>query len=141
MPQRAKIKAIVDTNLWISFLLTKDFSKLDFLVKRKRFVFLFSEELLEEFLAVTQRRKFRNYFTNDDVNFLLLTIRKHALFIKVTDAVKVCRDEKDDFLLALAKAGKATHLITGDKDLLVLKSFGKTKIITLTHFLKEEFKL
>jgi len=37
-------------------------------------------------------------------------------------------------LLALAKDGNADYLITGDKDLLTLKSFGKTKIVTLTDF-------
>jgi hypothetical protein len=38
-------------------------------------------------------------------------------------------------LLALAKDSKATFLITGDKDLLVLKQFENTSIITLTEFL------
>jgi predicted nucleic acid-binding protein len=39
----------------------------------------------------------------------------------------------------LAKDGKSDYLITGDKDLLVIESFGKTKIISLTDFL-EKFK-
>ena len=66
---------------------------------------------------------------------LLIKIREKANFIAVSSKVNICRDSKDDFLLALAKDGKATHLITGDKDLLDIKLFGKTKIITITEYL------
>jgi predicted nucleic acid-binding protein len=34
----------------------------------------------------------------------------------------------------LAKDGNANYLITGDNDLLVLKKFEKTKIVTLSDF-------
>ena len=54
--------------------------------------------------------------------------------IQVESIVSICRDPKDNFLLALAKDGKADYLLTGDKDLLDLKNFGKTKIKTITAF-------
>ena len=57
--------------------------------------------------------------------------------IEVKSIVTICRDPKDNFLLALAKDGKADYLITGDKDLLDLKKFGKTKIKTITNFIDE----
>jgi uncharacterized protein len=60
---------------------------------------------------------------------------ERAIFIEVSSTVDVCRDIKDNFLLALAKDGKASHLLTGDKDLLVLKNFGKTKILTIAEYL------
>lgn len=66
---------------------------------------------------------------------LLTRIKGEAEFIEVTSQVTACRDPKDDFLLSLAKDGKAIHLITGDKDLLNIKVFGKTKIITITDYL------
>ena len=56
--------------------------------------------------------------------------------IEVKSAVTHCRDNKDNFLLALAKDGKADYLLTGDKDLLELKSFGKTKIKTIVLFIE-----
>jgi uncharacterized protein len=55
--------------------------------------------------------------------------------LTVTSEVSLCRDEDDNFLLALAKDSKADFLITGDKDLLVLKQFENTSILTLTEFL------
>ena len=47
-----------------------------------------------------------------------------------------CRDVKDNYLLALSKDADADYLITGDKDLLVLKQFENTLIVTLPQFLE-----
>ena len=118
MPNR-KDKIIIDTNLWISFLLTSDFSKLDKLFSDQLLTLLFSQTLLDEFIEVSQRPKFRKYFTLTHLQNLLIQIRKRAEFIEVISNIEICRDPKDNFLLSLAKDGKATHLITGDKDLLV----------------------
>jgi predicted nucleic acid-binding protein len=57
------------------------------------------------------------------------------VFIQVTSTVNTCRDPKDNFLLALSQDGKATHLLTGDNDLLDLKKHGRTKILTITQYL------
>lgn len=69
---------------------------------------------------------------------MLLKIRDRAEFIKIKNIVADCRDPKDNFLLSLSVDGKATHLIAGDKDLLVLKVYGKTKILTMTEFCKKK---
>ncbi|MDQ3111832.1 MAG: putative toxin-antitoxin system toxin component, PIN family [Bacteroidota bacterium] len=82
---------------------------------------LFSAELITEFIEVAQRPKFKKYFSLDDLQDLILRVREKADFIHIKSSVSICRDKKDNFLLALAKDGKATHLITGDKDLIVLK--------------------
>lgn len=130
-----KNRVIIDTNLWISFLLTKDFSKLDTVISNNTTQLIFSEELVEEFLEVTQRSKFKKYFSFADVNKLLLEIQNIAVFINVTSNIIGCNDPKDNFLLSLAVDGKATHLITGDKQLLLLKSIRKTKILNLSDYL------
>ncbi len=132
---KVKDRVIIDTNLWISFLINKDYSKLDKILSNKLAALLYSQELIEEFIEVAQRPKLRRYFSADDLQALLQAISEQAIFIDVSSVVTVCRDEKDNFLLALAKDGKASHLITGDKDLLVLKRFGKTKILTITDYL------
>lgn len=56
--------------------------------------------------------------------------------IKIESIVTVCRDPNDNFLLALAKDGKADYLLTGDNDLLVIKKLGKTKIIKIVEFME-----
>jgi len=134
----AKDRVIIDTNLWISFLLTKDFSKFDRILSEELLTLLFSEELLEEFLEVAKRPKFRKYFSMPDLHELLTQIKDRAEFIIVNSVTNICRDPKDNYLLSLAKNGKATHLITGDKDILDIKMFGKTKILTLTAYLADK---
>src|SRR5438309_10377181 len=42
---------------------------------------------------------------------------------------QVCRDPDDDSILATATAGNCKFIITGDKDLLVLQTFGEVKIV------------
>ncbi len=131
----SKDRVIIDTNLWISFLLTKDLSKFDSIIVDQKLTLLFSQELIDELVEVTQRPKFRKYFPLDEVEELLLKIKSRAIFIKVTSIVSDCRDPKDNFLLSLALDGKATHLITGDKDLLVIENYKKIKILTITQYL------
>ena len=138
MPAKPKHKIVIDTNLWISFLLTSDYSKIDSLLSKETIVLLFGQELIDEFLEVAQRPKFRKYFSIDDLENLLLKVRTKAEFVSVTSVIDICRDPKDNFLLALAQDGKATHLITGDNDLLVLEKIGKTKIITITKYLSKK---
>lgn len=134
MPKNKRV--IVDTNLWISFLLTKNLSSLDILFQNTQITLLFSKELLDEFVEVSNRAKFKKYFSSEDLQALVSSIKKHAEFIFVSAEVNECRDPKDNFLLSLAKDGKASHLISGDKDLLELKKFGKTSILTYTEFVK-----
>ena len=46
------------------------------------------------------------------------------------------RDKKDLYLLSLADTIKANYIVTGDKDLLVLEKHNRTKIVTITEFMK-----
>ncbi|MEI8202474.1 MAG: putative toxin-antitoxin system toxin component, PIN family [Bacteroidota bacterium] len=132
MPKKHRI--IIDTNLWIYFLLSKQFSFIDNLLETKKVTLIFSEELLSEFLDVIQRPKLQKFFSVNDTELLLETIQQHAEFISVSSDVNVCRDEKDNFLLSLAKDGSAKYLITGDKDLLVIKQFEETEIVTIAEY-------
>ena len=128
-------RIILDSNLWISFLITKDFTKLDTILFSKQAKLLFSNELLDEFITVAKRPKFKKYFNNPTLTTLISLIDKYAEFVTVKSKLTICRDEKDNFLLSLAKEGNADYLITGDKDLLSIKKLGQTKIITITEYL------
>jgi len=133
MPRKSN-RIILDTNLWISFLLSKKFTFLDTLFQNSDITVLYSKELLDEFVDVTTRTKFERYFSQADLQELITTIKAHAEFVIVSSTVNICRDPKDNFLLSLAKDGKANYLITGDKDLLAIRKHGKTSILTFTEF-------
>ncbi|MBK8623401.1 MAG: putative toxin-antitoxin system toxin component, PIN family [Saprospiraceae bacterium] len=130
-----KSRVIIDTNLWISFLIRNDFIKLDKIIASKHFTLIFSQELLEEFIEVSGRPKFIKYFEQSDLEAIIETITGFSEFVDVTSEIKFLNDSKDDFLLSLAIDGKADYLITGDKELLEVKKYGKTKIISMTEFL------
>lgn len=75
------------------------------------------------------------YFGQSAIEEILETIGVFAEFIDVTSQIKFLRDNKDDFLLSLAIDGKADYLITGDKDLLEIKKYGETEVISISEFL------
>jgi len=127
---------VLDTNLWISFLISQDFTKLDELLFTNQCRLIFSQELLEEFLEVAKRPKFRRFFSQQDLEEIIETIHEYADFVPVTTNVTTCRDPKDNFLLSLSVDAKADYLITGDKDLLALKAIESTQIVTLSEYLQ-----
>jgi hypothetical protein len=98
---------------------------------------LFSAELLYEINATVTKPKLKKYFSANAMEEMLLNLEAYIELVAVKSIVKVCRDTKDNFLLALSKDGKADYLLTGDKDLLELAKFGKTEIITISKFLEK----
>ena len=135
MANNNDIKVIVDTNLWISWLITNDYKKLDKLLINKKTKLVFSIELFEEFIEVANRPKLKKYFSKIDLEILIELIDELAYFIDVKSNVELCRDAKDNFLLSLAIDAKADYLLTGDKDLLELKKIKGTKIISIADFI------
>lgn len=131
---KKKHKIIIDTNLWISFLLSKKFSFIDKLLDDGKVELIFCNELLAELVEVADRPKLRKYFTPEDWTLIFEIIERYAVYVSVISFVTVCRDAKDNFLLSLSKDSKADYLITGDNDLLILKSFEGTQVITIKDF-------
>jgi uncharacterized protein len=57
--------------------------------------------------------------------------------VPVAERMTICRDPRDDKFLELAAAGRATHVISGDADLLELHPFRTVPIVTPAEFLRE----
>ena len=130
-------RIVIDTNVFISFLISDSFSKIDKLLQTRKVKLLFSNELLNEFLGVVSRPKIKKYFPEKELIKLLENIQNYADFIDVKTSVNVCRDKKDNFLLSLCIDGKADYLITGDEDLLIIKKIKKTSILKISNYLKK----
>jgi len=131
-------RVILDSNLWISFLISQRQKELDVLLESGAITLIFSQELLEEFLEVSERPKFKRFFKKSDIKMLLTQIETFGELIKVESKINECRDPKDNFLLSLSIDGKADFLVTGDSDLLVLGKIEKTKIVSWTEFISQE---
>jgi hypothetical protein len=130
-----KLRAVLDTNLWISFLISKKYHTLDLLFESDQLILLFSDRLIQEFTEVALRPKFRKYFKAADVEDLILNFEAFGERVEVISNLDICRDEKDNFLLNLALDGHADYLITGDTDLLILEQAENVKILSYPDFI------
>lgn len=70
-----------------------------------------------------------------EAELLLESYETSAELVYLEEVIPLSRDSKDDPILATAMTGKASHLVTGDNDLLELKTVNGTKIITPAQFL------
>jgi len=123
----------------VSFLISNTHRKPDALLIENKVVLLFSEALLSEIEQTISKPRLKKYFLENAFREMLEVFEPYIELIAVSSAVNICRDPDNNFLLALAKDGKANYLLTGDQDLLVLKKFGKTRIVSITAFLKKIF--
>lgn len=128
------MKTIIDTNIFISFLIGKRLGNLKGLLTSSKVILVFAEQNIQELKLVTSRNKFRKYFPEKEVAELEKFIRITGEVYQIEHIEPVCRDAKDDFLLALAKKSNADYLVTGDADLLDMKSYSKTSITTIETF-------
>jgi uncharacterized protein len=127
---------VLDTNILVSAVLSKTSKARQALDKAQDIgKILMSSSVLLEIEEVLFRPKFDKYVTTIERRFFLSNFLKTVEFVEVGEIVKICRDPKDDKILALALNGKADYIITGDQDLLVLKLFEGVEIITIDEFL------
>jgi hypothetical protein len=91
---------------------------------------LVSLETWDEIEEVLIREKFDRYQAAPFRRAYLDFLQEAVDFVSVHAKVTICRDVKDDKLLALALDGNADFIVTGDKDLLVLNPFEGIPIIT-----------
>ncbi len=130
-------RVILDTNLLISFLISQKLDVIDDLLLRGKLTLLFSAELIEEFITVASRPKFKKYFSNEDIRKLLTFFDSYGKLISISSSITICRDYKDNFLLNLAIDGKADFLVSGDDDLLCLKKIENIPIVTFNQLLSK----
>ena len=132
------MKIIIDTNVWISFLLGKRLSSLKEIFAKDEIKIYVSDILLKEISDVANRKKFHGKINQDSLFLLFELIRQRCISVSPLGDVSenYVRDPNDKFLLQMAHAVKADFLITGDLDLLVLKKFEGTSILTFSEFLQ-----
>ena len=97
---------------------------------------LLSEATLAELDEVLRRPKFDKYASEPRRLDFLLSLVDLAEVVPVSQQIAVCRDPKDDKFLELAMAGRASHIISGDDDLLTLHPFQGIAIVTAREFME-----
>ncbi|MBI3261092.1 putative toxin-antitoxin system toxin component, PIN family [Candidatus Berkelbacteria bacterium] len=133
------MRIVLDTNIWVSAAFWrrgKPRRLVDLLGESKPTpIILMDSWLLGEIFQTFEQIRHRYRLSELEVTVAIEQIKKRATWVTVTSRVTGSRDVSDNPILALAKDGRAEYLITGDKDLLVLKRIGKTKITKPAQFL------
>lgn len=129
-----KLRVVVDTNVFVSaFIWGGNPQKVIRKWLKGELILLLSPFLLAEILLVLERFG----FNQKDLQKLRYILEIHSLKLAPRRKVTLCRDKKDNQVLDLCLAGKADYLVTGDKDLLAIKKFQKTKIVSAKEFLNK----
>jgi uncharacterized protein len=96
---------------------------------------LLSFATLAELYEVLGRKKFLRYVDEEDIRRFLAALTREAEWIDVDVRIAACRDPKDNKFLEVAVSGHATHVVTGDSDLLALNPFRGIEILPPHRFL------
>jgi putative PIN family toxin of toxin-antitoxin system len=127
------MRVILDTNVLVGALMVSDGPphQLYEAFLNDRFTLITSDTQIEELSRVTRYPAIRSRIHPAQAGRLLNAVRSLSVLLEKLPRVSVSRDPHDDYLLAMAKAGDADYLVTGDKaGLLALRRHGKTEIVT-----------
>lgn len=128
------MKAVFDTNVLIAAFLTEGIcAKLLIRARKRDFDLILCDAILQEFERVLKKKFAASPSEISDISALLseaaCDIRR-----RIDTIAPVCRDPDDDPILACAQEAVADYIVTGDEDLLVLKSYEGTGIISPREF-------
>ena len=131
------MRFVFDTNVLVSALLLPDSKPrkaLDRALQSGEVLVSFA--VLAELYEVLSRKQFRRYIDEEDIRKFVAVLTREAEWIDVDVRITACRDFKDDKFLELGVSGHATHIVTGDSDLLVLNPFQDIRIVPPQELLK-----
>ena len=135
MNARAPIRVVIDSNVWLSGLVFGGKpGKIIELFMDEAILVVVSEELISELRRkITQR--FPLFISHLDL--LEASVRKDTVMVKLgSQTVTVSRDRDDDKFIETALLGECQYIISGDKDLLVIRSYKNIRIIKPAEFLE-----
>lgn len=133
------MRCVFDTNVYVSAAILSDSKPrraLDLALQRGKV--LLSYAVLTEVYEVLSRKQFRRYVDDEDIRRFLSALTRETESVDVNIRIAACRDSSDDKFLELAVSGRASHIVTGDLDLLELDPFRGIRIIRPQVFLDSE---
>jgi len=125
---------ILDTNIWISYLLTRRYDILTNIILSNKLDIVTCNNLINEISEVLQREKFRRYINKKEVTEAVKIHLKLCRFIEIEMKTDYLADKKDNYLIDLYQASKATLLVTGDKQILEQAPKFGFNAVTLKQF-------
>lgn len=129
-----RLRIVLDSNVLVSALLGQGGPRRLLLILSREHVIVSSVQMLAELEDVLHRDKFQ--LTDGQITDYLSLIISGSTVLDVAEYPEVIRaDPDDDVVLASALEGEADYIVTGDKHLLLLNEYRKTKILTVKQML------
>lgn len=129
------MRVVIDTNILISAIFWVGRPKrLLNVVRRGEVIFLTSKTLLAELKKVLTSGDKPFRLSEREAKEIIEHLKDIAELVSTTSKVSVCRDEADNRVLECALDGGADYIVTGDRDLLDLKSFKGIRIVKIGDF-------
>jgi putative PIN family toxin of toxin-antitoxin system len=133
------MRAVVDTNILIRALI-KPQGTVGPILSRLRngdYALVYSAPILDELIEKLALPRIRHKYRVEEaqIEALLALIALRGAFVTPARKVRVCRDAEDDMFIEAALAGAAKYVVTGDKDLLTLRTFETVRFVTPRTFL------
>jgi putative PIN family toxin of toxin-antitoxin system len=126
------MRVILDTNILLSALISQHGAPAQLIVawREQRYELVTSGEQLIELGEVARRPELRKRIIPSTVGRFIRDLRKFANVLGRLPPVDRSVDPADNFLLAMAEAGQADYLVSGDRrGVLDLKRHGTTRIV------------
>jgi len=132
------MRLVIDTNVLLSALISSASPSAQILAlwRTRKFELLTSAEQIDEIARVTRYPRIRAGLAPPLAGRLVNRLRDLAILVEKLPKLDRSLDPDDNYLLALAEAGQAHFLVTGDKPLLALKHRKSTRIVTPAALLK-----
>lgn len=115
------IRAVVDTNVWISAFINRSGAPARLLARLRLgyFILVTSPYLLDEVADVVGRSRIRRrcQYTDEDLVEALFMLRERGDVVYPSGSIRLCRDPDDDLVLETAVTGRAQYLVTRDDDI------------------------
>jgi uncharacterized protein len=129
------VKAVFDTNVLVAAFVSEGVcSKLLIRARKRQFHLFVSPFILQEFERVLVRKLAVPKGEARDAIRLVSEAADVILLLPPELEAPICRDSNDDNVLACSLAAETDYLVTGDADLLDLRSFRNTLIISPRDF-------
>jgi hypothetical protein len=134
------IRAVLDTNLLVSYLLTHRppiATLIDEHLAQEHFVLITGAVLLEELDRVLRYPRLQRYYSEETRTRYVALIAALSEIVDLPQSVpRICRDPDDDWVIACAVIGEADVIVSGDRGLLALERVGEVPVVSAAQFLE-----
>ena len=91
-----------------------------------------SPQILAEYDEIIARLSAK--YLAHTIEITLQDLTDNALLVTPSQTVTVCRDPDDNKFIECAMEGKCLYIVSGDNDLLNLRSYADVEIVTVAEF-------